>query len=193
MKRYEHCCASSSIDFRKFPEITRNSADYEMTPPFKRRRRTVFTEKQLQGLEEAYGKSQYLDRESRLELCKKLSLSLHTVVYWFQNKRAISRRRGQPMENSGANSNSSSIENIHAYTSENVKNFKTSPSFKRSPPHSPIQFVSLLIYDIIINILTCVICILKQLYEISMRKIVQYFSNYLSALTRVTIRQRAPR
>ncbi|XP_063674024.1 uncharacterized protein LOC134811198 [Bolinopsis microptera] len=114
--------------------------DYEMTPPFKRRRRTVFTEKQLQGLEEAYGKSQYLDRESRLELCKKLSLSLHTVVYWFQNKRAISRRRGQPMENNGANSNSSSIENIHAYTSDNVKSFKTSPSFKRSPPHSPIQF-----------------------------------------------------
>ena len=113
-----------------------------MTPPFKRRRRTVFTEKQLQGLEEAYGKSQYLDRESRLELCKKLSLSLHTVVYWFQNKRAISRRRGQPMENNGANSNSSSIENIHAYTSDNVKNMKTSPSFKRSPPHSPIQFVS---------------------------------------------------
>ena len=117
-------------------------SDYEMTPPFKRRRRTVFTEKQLQGLEEAYGKSQYLDRESRLELCKKLSLSLHTVVYWFQNKRAISRRRGQPMENNGANSNSSSIENIHAYTSDNVKSFKTSPSFKRSPPHSPIQFVS---------------------------------------------------
>ncbi|KAL5255711.1 hypothetical protein ACHWQZ_G011063 [Mnemiopsis leidyi] len=114
--------------------------DYEMTPPFKRRRRTVFTEKQLQGLEEAYGKSQYLDRESRLELCKKLSLSLHTVVYWFQNKRAISRRRGQPMDNNGANSNSSSIENIHAYTSDNVKNMKTSPQFKRSPPHSPIQF-----------------------------------------------------
>jgi len=107
--------------------------DYDMAPPFKRRRRTVFTERQLQGLEEAYTKSQYLDRESRLELCKKLGLSLHTVVYWFQNKRAISRRRGQPLEGN----------NNHSFNNEEYSGFK----LNQSPPTSPLTSVSMSTYS----------------------------------------------
>lgn len=107
--------------------------DYDMAPPFKRRRRTVFTERQLQGLEEAYTKSQYLDRESRLELCKKLGLSLHTVVYWFQNKRAISRRRGQPLEGN----------NNHSFNAEEYSNFK----LNQSPPTSPLTSVNMSTYS----------------------------------------------
>ena len=92
-------------------------------------------QRQLQGLEEAYSRSQYLDRESRLELCKKLSLSLHTVVYWFQNKRAISRRRGQPLDTP----NSSTVDSLHVYPTDHSKN---SPPFKPCSPPSPSQFVS---------------------------------------------------
>eukprot|EP00116_Pleurobrachia_bachei_P003164 sb/3463426/ len=70
--------------------------DYDqMTPPFKRRRRTVFTERQLQGLEEAYSKSQYLDRESRIN-GRLAAAGVKPWIVWVVGVRIVRRRHPPP-------------------------------------------------------------------------------------------------
>ena len=69
------------------------------------RRRTSFTEFQLQHLEEAFAHSKYLIGQERVELAKKLGLDAKQVKIWFQNRR-IKHRRQKNSDCSSSNSDS---------------------------------------------------------------------------------------
>ena len=49
--------------------------------------RTVFTEKQLEGLETKFAEKKYLSVPDRMELASRLELSETQVKTWFQNRR----------------------------------------------------------------------------------------------------------
>lgn len=53
----------------------------------KRKLRTVFTEKQLEGLESKFAEKKYLSVPDRMELAGRLELSETQVKTWFQNRR----------------------------------------------------------------------------------------------------------
>jgi len=53
----------------------------------KRKLRTVFTEKQLEGLETKFAEKKYLSVPDRMELAARLELSETQVKTWFQNRR----------------------------------------------------------------------------------------------------------
>lgn len=53
----------------------------------KRKLRTVFTEKQLEGLETKFAEKKYLSVPDRMELAGRLELSETQVKTWFQNRR----------------------------------------------------------------------------------------------------------
>ncbi len=53
----------------------------------KRKLRTVFTEKQLEGLESKFNDKKYLSVPDRMELASRLELSETQVKTWFQNRR----------------------------------------------------------------------------------------------------------
>ena len=53
----------------------------------KRKLRTVFTEKQLEGLETKFAEKKYLSVPDRMELANRLELSETQVKTWFQNRR----------------------------------------------------------------------------------------------------------
>lgn len=75
-------------------EIVRNANNMESTNHLlghrmkrKRKLRTVFTEKQLEGLETKFAEKKYLSVPDRMELASRLELSETQVKTWFQNRR----------------------------------------------------------------------------------------------------------
>ena len=76
-------------------EIVRNTGSLESSPSHllghrmkrKRKLRTVFTEKQLEGLETKFAEKKYLSVPDRMELAGRLELSETQVKTWFQNRR----------------------------------------------------------------------------------------------------------
>ena len=71
----------------------------------KRKLRTVFTEKQLEGLESKFLEKKYLSVPDRMELASRLELSETQVKTWFQNRRMKSKKQ-QVQEQSGGDSGS---------------------------------------------------------------------------------------
>ncbi|CAG5088568.1 Oidioi.mRNA.OKI2018_I69.PAR.g11886.t1.cds [Oikopleura dioica] len=65
------------------------------------RKRTVFSKFQLEQLEIAFNKCQYLVGQERHNLASQLGLEINTVKVWFQNRR-IRLRKASP--NTKANS-----------------------------------------------------------------------------------------
>lgn len=68
----------------------------------KRKLRTVFTEKQLEGLENKFSEKKYLSVPDRMELAGRLELSETQVKTWFQNRRMKCKKQQQqqvPSEN----------------------------------------------------------------------------------------------
>ncbi len=63
----------------------------------KRKLRTVFTEKQLDGLESKFADKKYLSVPDRMELASRLELSETQVKTWFQNRRMKCKKQ-QAME-----------------------------------------------------------------------------------------------
>lgn len=75
-------------------EIVRNAGQLDATSHLlghrmkrKRKLRTVFTEKQLEGLETKFAEKKYLSVPDRMELAGRLELSETQVKTWFQNRR----------------------------------------------------------------------------------------------------------
>lgn len=75
-------------------EIVRNASSLENSSHLlghrmkrKRKLRTVFTEKQLEGLETKFTDKKYLSVPDRMELAGRLELSETQVKTWFQNRR----------------------------------------------------------------------------------------------------------
>lgn len=61
----------------------------------KRKVRTVFTEKQLEGLENKFTEKKYLSVPDRMELANRLELSDTQVKTWFQNRRMKAKKQEQ--------------------------------------------------------------------------------------------------
>lgn len=61
----------------------------------KRKLRTVFTEKQLEGLESKFAEKKYLSVPDRMELASRLELSEIQVKTWFQNRRMKCKKQQQ--------------------------------------------------------------------------------------------------
>lgn len=75
-------------------EIVRNASNFDTSSHLlghrmkrKRKLRTVFTEKQLEGLESKFAEKKYLSVPDRMELAGRLELSETQVKTWFQNRR----------------------------------------------------------------------------------------------------------
>lgn len=75
-------------------EIVRNAGNLDASSHLlghrmkrKRKLRTVFTEKQLEGLETKFAEKKYLSVPDRMELAGRLELSETQVKTWFQNRR----------------------------------------------------------------------------------------------------------
>ena len=60
----------------------------------KQRKRTAFTETQQAQLEEAFTKKNYISTAERVQLSQEIGLSVHTILLWYQNKRARLKKRG---------------------------------------------------------------------------------------------------
>lgn len=68
----------------------------------KRKLRTVFTEKQLEGLESKFSEKKYLSVPDRMELANRLELSETQVKTWFQNRRMKCKKQQQVEQGSGS-------------------------------------------------------------------------------------------
>nr|ADO22664.1 homeobox transcription factor HD01 [Mnemiopsis leidyi] len=60
----------------------------------KPRKRTAFTDAQQAQLEEAFKKKNYISTAERVQLSLDIGLSVHTVLLWYQNKRARLKKKG---------------------------------------------------------------------------------------------------
>lgn len=65
----------------------------------KRKLRTVFTEKQLEGLEIKFSEKKYLSVPDRMELASRLELTETQVKTWFQNRRMKCKKQQQAEQN----------------------------------------------------------------------------------------------
>ncbi len=54
-----------------------------------RKARTIFTDKQLQALEDSFDRQKYLSVQDRMELANRLQLSDTQVKTWYQNRRLV--------------------------------------------------------------------------------------------------------
>uniref|UniRef100_A0A1I7ZBK7 Homeobox domain-containing protein n=1 Tax=Steinernema glaseri TaxID=37863 RepID=A0A1I7ZBK7_9BILA len=68
------------------------SADQSLEQSFRRYSRSTFSTEQLDYLENAFAKSQYLSVQERQELTKATNLSEARIQVWFSNRRAKYRR-----------------------------------------------------------------------------------------------------
>ncbi|XP_078368549.1 uncharacterized protein LOC144652411 [Oculina patagonica] len=64
-------------------------------PPRKKRQRTTFSPIEVWELERAYKRRPYLMDEDEEELVQRLGIPARSLKYWFQNRRAKSRKEGR--------------------------------------------------------------------------------------------------
>ncbi|XP_063695321.1 homeobox protein ceh-23-like [Bolinopsis microptera] len=60
----------------------------------KPRKRTAFTETQQAQLEDAFENKNYISTAERVKLSLEIRLSVHTILLWYQNKRARLKKKG---------------------------------------------------------------------------------------------------
>nr|CAD2185264.1 unnamed protein product [Meloidogyne enterolobii] len=90
---------SAAFDFAQ-PSIN-SSKSYR-----RRKARTVFSDHQLQGLEQRFNGQRYLSTPERISLAESLNLSETQVKTWFQNRRMKQKKVGRSVNSNNNNNNS---------------------------------------------------------------------------------------
>uniref|UniRef100_A0A915NSU8 Homeobox domain-containing protein n=2 Tax=Meloidogyne floridensis TaxID=298350 RepID=A0A915NSU8_9BILA len=90
---------SAAFDFSQ-PSIN-SSKSYR-----RRKARTVFSDHQLQGLEQRFNGQRYLSTPERISLAESLNLSETQVKTWFQNRRMKQKKVGRSANSNNNNNNS---------------------------------------------------------------------------------------
>ena len=97
----------------------------------KRKLRTVFTEKQLEGLESKFADKKYLSVPDRMELASRLELSETQVKTWFQNRRMKCKK--QQMQDQGSGNDTENASNSELDSDSPSKKARTEISELHSP------------------------------------------------------------
>lgn len=99
-------------------EIVRNAGSLDTSSHLlghrmkrKRKLRTVFTEKQLEGLETKFAEKKYLSVPDRMELAGRLELSETQVKTWFQNRRMKCKKQQAPEQQEDEEQEAASADN----------------------------------------------------------------------------------
>ena len=86
----------------------------------KRNIRTIFSQHQLQRLEEQFDVDHYINRQTKSELSTALGLSTKIITVWFQNRRAKHKREEatnfSPKYNSNGISSNPGLYSYHPYS-----------------------------------------------------------------------------
>ncbi|XP_052281095.1 homeobox protein Hox-B13a-like [Dreissena polymorpha] len=110
--------------------------------------RVVYTEKQRNGLGQAYEENKFITMETRTNLSKELDLSDRQIKIWFQNRRAKERRdlkRSSVAESSTSDSDQSNSSDSASVTSScrfggNESEIRNEPFQSNSMDFQPDQF-----------------------------------------------------
>lgn len=74
-----------------FPVLPTSKGNFKAVVK-RKRKRTVFTTEQVEALEDIFKTKQYINREERQQIVKKLQLNDKSVKIWFQNRRLKNKR-----------------------------------------------------------------------------------------------------
>ncbi|KAG7310003.1 hypothetical protein JYU34_004528 [Plutella xylostella] len=106
----ENDCWDNRPFITKWPEIQNNQQKKveEVTKTIKKkhkRTRTAFTTEQILYLEHVFKSQQYIDRQKRIELAKRIRIGERHIKIWFQNRRMKKKRESESssdVESSGS-------------------------------------------------------------------------------------------
>ncbi|XP_010607544.1 homeobox protein goosecoid [Fukomys damarensis] len=97
----------------------------------KRRHRTIFTDEQLEALENLFQETKYPDVGTREQLARKVHLREEKVEVWFKNRRAKWRRQKR--------SSSEESENTEKWNKTSSSSSKTSPEKREEEGKSDLD------------------------------------------------------
>lgn len=123
--------ASSSSDCDSEPDQVSTHSEQ---PPKTKRQRTTFSPMEVWELERAYRRQPYLMSEDEEYLVKRLGITAKSLKYWFQNRRAKSRKREEEMSYGNQSRSSEEVRFLRRDRHFRPSPLQTSESIRMSYP-----------------------------------------------------------